>query len=125
MKRRDFVTGLGAGAVAAGAAGCGPQAGSGACEGGSDLRLSWKMVTTWPSNLPGLGTSATYLADKITALSGGRLTVKVYAAGELVPAFEIFDAVSQGTAELGHGASYYWKGKSEAAQFFTAVPFGM
>ncbi|MEL7448823.1 MAG: TRAP transporter substrate-binding protein [Pseudomonadota bacterium] len=126
IKRREFVTGLGAGAVAAGVAGCAPQGGSVECEGaGSGERLNWKMVTTWPANLPGLGTSATYLADKITKLSGGRLTVKVYAAGELVPAFEIFDAVSQGTAELGHGAGYYWTGKSEAAQFFTAVPFGM
>ena len=42
-----------------------------------------------------------------------------------MPAFEVFDAVSSGTAELGHGAAYYWKGKSEAAQFFAAVPFGM
>ena len=126
MRRREFVTGLGAGAVAAGVAGCAPQSGSVECDGaGSQERLNWKMVTTWPSNLPGLGTSATYLANKITALSGGRLTVKVYAAGELVPAFEIFDAVSQGTAELGHGAAYYWTGKSEAAQFFAAVPFGM
>ena len=49
----------------------------------------------------------------------------MYGAGELVPAFEVFDAVSRGTAEMGHGAAYYWKGKSEAAQFFAAVPFGM
>jgi TRAP-type mannitol/chloroaromatic compound transport system substrate-binding protein len=58
-------------------------------------------------------------------MSGGRLTVKVYGASELVPAFEVFDAVSSGTAQMGHGAAYYWKGKSEAAQFFAAVPFGM
>jgi TRAP-type mannitol/chloroaromatic compound transport system substrate-binding protein len=58
-------------------------------------------------------------------MSGGRLQVKVYGAKELVPPFEVFDAVSAGTAEMGHGAAYYWKGKSEAAQFFSAVPFGM
>ena len=58
-------------------------------------------------------------------MSGGRIEVKVYGAGELVPAFEIFDAVSRGTAEMGHGAAYYWKGKSEAAQFFASVPFGL
>jgi TRAP-type mannitol/chloroaromatic compound transport system substrate-binding protein len=58
-------------------------------------------------------------------MSGGRIKVKVYGAKELVPAFEVFDAVSQGTAEIGHGAAYYWKGKSEAAQFFAAMPFGM
>ena len=85
----------------------------------------WKMVTAWPKNYPGLGTSAERLAERINAMSGGRLTIKVYAAGELVPALEVFDAVSRGTAELGHGASYYWKGKVPTAQFFTSVPFGL
>ncbi|QLF93644.1 TRAP transporter substrate-binding protein [Pseudomonas sp. ABC1] len=85
----------------------------------------WKMVTAWPKNYPGLGTSAERLAERVTAMSGGRLTIKVYAAGELVPAMEVFDTVSRGTAELGHGASYYWKGKVPTAQFFTSVPFGL
>ena len=58
-------------------------------------------------------------------MSGGRLTVKVFGAGQLVPAFEVFDAVSQGTAQMGHGASYYWTGKTKAAAFFTSVPFGL
>jgi hypothetical protein len=58
-------------------------------------------------------------------MSAGRLTIKVYAGGELVPPLEVFYAVSRGTAELGHGAAYYWKGKVPAAQFFTAVPFGL
>src|SRR5690606_17002558 len=87
--------------------------------------FQWKMVTSWPKNFPGLGTSAERLAERINAMSGGRLTVKVYAAGELVPALEVFDAVSRGTAELGHGTPYYWKGKVPAAQFFGAVPFGL
>jgi len=87
--------------------------------------IKWKMVTTWPKNFPGLGTGANHLAELINTMSGGRLHVKVYGAKELVPAFEVFDAVSSGTAQMGHGASYYWKGKSEAAQFFSAVPFGL
>jgi TRAP-type mannitol/chloroaromatic compound transport system substrate-binding protein len=87
--------------------------------------IKWKMVTTWPKNFPGLGTSANELAELITQMSAGRLQVKVYGAGEIVPAFEVFDAVSRGTAQMGHGAAYYWKGKSEAAQFFSAVPFGL
>jgi TRAP-type mannitol/chloroaromatic compound transport system substrate-binding protein len=86
---------------------------------------TWKMVTTWPKNFPGLGTGANHLAEIIGQMSGGRLTIKVYGAGELVPAFGIFDAVSRGTAEMGHGAAYYWKGKHEASQFFAAVPFGL
>ena len=83
------------------------------------------MVTTWPKNFPGLGTGANNLARLITEMSGGRIDVKVYGAKELVPAFEVFDAVSRGTAEMGHGAAYYWKGKNEAFQFFSTVPFGL
>ncbi len=87
--------------------------------------IEWKMVTTWPKNFPGLGTGANNLADLIGSMSGGRINVKVYGAKELVGALEIFDAVSRGTAEMGHGAAYYWKGKTRAAQFFAAVPFGL
>ena len=82
------------------------------------------MVMTWPSKFPGLGTGAERLADSITAATDGRLTVKLYGAGELVPAFESFDTVSQGTADMMHAASYYWVGKSQGFAFFTAVPFG-
>lgn len=85
----------------------------------------WKMVTTWPKNFPGLGTGANDLAKLINEMSNGRIKVKVYGAKELVGALETFDAVSRGTAELGHGAGYYWKGKVPAGQFFTAVPFGL
>jgi TRAP-type mannitol/chloroaromatic compound transport system substrate-binding protein len=127
MDRRRFL----ASTAIAGAAGTLAACGGGtapAVEGGSAAparRIQWKMVTSWPLNFPGLGTGAAKLAELIGKLSGGRLTVKVYGAGELVPAFEVFDAVAQGTAEIGHSGAYYWKGKSEAAQFFSAVPFGM
>jgi TRAP-type mannitol/chloroaromatic compound transport system substrate-binding protein len=82
-------------------------------------------VTSWPPKFPGLGIAVDNLAAKIAQASNGRLQIKVYGGGELVPAFEVFDAVSRGTVEMGHDASYYHKGKVEAAQFFTAVPFGM
>lgn len=85
----------------------------------------WKMVTTWPKNFPGLGTGANYFAELIEEMSNGRIKVEVFGGGELVGPLEVFDAVSRGTAELGHGAAYYWKGKSEAAQLFAAVPFGL
>jgi TRAP-type mannitol/chloroaromatic compound transport system substrate-binding protein len=85
----------------------------------------WKIVTTWPKNLPGLGAGPENFARLIDEMSGGRLTARVYGAGEMVPAFEVFDAVSQGVADAGHGAAYYWKGKIPASVFFTAVPFGM
>lgn len=87
--------------------------------------IKWKMVTAWPKNFPGLGTGAEFLAKLIEEMSDGRIQVKVYAAGELVPPFEVFDAVSSGTAQMGHAASLYWKGKNAATQFFTGVPFGL
>jgi TRAP-type mannitol/chloroaromatic compound transport system substrate-binding protein len=122
MKRRDFLAGA---AAAAGVAACGQVEESGAPAAKPAETFKWKMVTTWPPGFPGLGTGAENLARRIQQASGGRITVQVYAAGELVPAFEAFDAVSSGTADIGHGAAYYWKGKVEAAQFFAATPFGM
>lgn len=87
--------------------------------------VEWKMVTAWPKNLPGPGLSAERLAASIGRLSDGRLTVKVFAAGELVPALETFDAVSGGTAEMAHTAAIYWQGKMPAAPLFTTAPFGL
>lgn len=126
MKRRQLLTaaGLGLGAVALSA--CSDQTATIAEHRAQpEQRLRWKMVTSWPQNFPGLGTTAQRFAETVHNLSNGRLSVQVFAAGELVPALEVFDAVSSGTAELGHSAAYYWKGKSPAAPFFTAVPFGM
>ncbi|MEN8217685.1 MAG: TRAP transporter substrate-binding protein [Pseudomonadota bacterium] len=85
----------------------------------------WKMVTTWPPNFPIFQTGVEQLAKDIEIMSGGRLKVKVFAGGELVPPLQAFDAVSQGTVEMGHGAAYYWAGKVPAAQFMSGVPFGM
>ena len=82
-------------------------------------------MTTWPKNFPGLGTAPENFAKNVERMSNGRLKIKVFGAGQLVPAFEVFDAVSQGTAQIGHGASYYWKGKVPASVFYTAVPFGL
>ena len=87
--------------------------------------FEWKLVTTWPKNLPALGTAPERLAETVEVMSAGRLKIKVYAAGELVPAFEVFDAVSEGNAEMGHGAAYYWRGKAAIATVFATVPFGM
>lgn len=83
------------------------------------------MTTTWPKDLPGLGTAAQRLADRIATLSEGQMEVQVYATGELVPAFEAFDAVASGNVDMYHGADYYWQSKSKAFNFFTAVPMGM
>ena len=112
--------------------GCGADSGnSAAAESASGQQAApqkvykWKMVTTWPKNFPGLGTAAENFSTMVGKMSGGRLEVKVYGAGQLVPAMETFDAVSQGTAEMGHSSAYYWKGKTRASAFFTSVPFGL
>ena len=125
MKRRQLIGGAGLAALAGGLSACGSRGASDCAASDGQQVRHWKMVTAWPNNFPGLGSGAAQLAEMITAASGGRITIKVYAGGELVPPFEVFDAVSRGTAEIGHAAAYYWKGKSEAAPFFCAVPFGM
>jgi len=124
MQRRKLIQGLGLGAIAAATAACAKKAEQ--TETAADTRtFNWRMATTWPPNFPGLGTGASELARRVEACSGGRLKIKVYGANELVPAFEVFDAVSAGTVEMGHGAAYYWKGKIPSASFFASVPFGL
>ena len=118
MKRRSFLKSATAGSTAAAASTL-------ACPSHFPQGLQeWRMVTSWPKGLPGLGTGAERLAENITVLTGGRITVKVYSAGELVPAFGVFDAVAEGTAQLGHDAAYYHLGKSEGCAFYTAFPWG-
>lgn len=113
-------------------AGCGQGAssrGEGHSPGGQNQaqqsEFRWKLVTTWPKNYPGLGMAPEQFARLVEGMSSGRLKIKVYGDGQLVPAMEVFDAVSRGTSEMGHGAAYYWKGKIPSSVFFTAVPFGL
>lgn len=88
-------------------------------------KIKWKLVTSWPKNFPGLGRAPETFADYVNTMSGGRLEVTVYGAGELVPGFEVFNAVSSGSVQMGHAGAYYWKGKIPAAPIFSAIPFGM
>ncbi|WP_022669377.1 TRAP transporter substrate-binding protein [Desulfospira joergensenii] len=134
-KRRDFIKNVGVGAAALGTAGLAGVLSS--CKGQKQEEskeavketpkaktYTWKMATTWPPHFPMLGESADNIAKWVDEMSNGRLKIDVYGGGELVPPLGVFDAVSQGTVEMGHGAAYYWAGKSPAAQFFAAVPFG-
>ncbi len=129
ISRKQFLNTSGMGLVGLGLSGCilgdqapkAPQAATEFEEGA----YQWRMVTTWPPDFPILGEAANAFAEEVRRMSGGRIQIQVYGGGELVPPLEAFDAVRQGTAEVGCGASYYWSGKSKAAQFFAAVPFGM
>lgn len=118
MRRRELLKIGGSGALALGA-------GKAAAKAQDSQVFNWKMVMVWPKNYPGLATVMQWFADQVKQQSGGRLNITLYGAGELVPAFEVFNAVADGSAEMGHGPAYYWKGKMPAAEIFTAVPFGM
>jgi TRAP-type mannitol/chloroaromatic compound transport system substrate-binding protein len=83
------------------------------------------MVMPWPKGAPGVGVNAERFVERVRAMSGGRLDIRLFAAGELVPPFESFDAVQSGTADLLHGTPYYWVGKSKAFNYFTTIPFGL
>src|SRR5699024_3475945 len=68
------------------------------------------MVMAWPKGAPGVGVNAERFARRLERLSGGRLEISFYGAGELVPPFGVLDAVSGGTADLAHSSPYYWAG---------------
>ena len=130
MKRKDFLKKVAIGTVglAAVTTSCRndeavSSTGAPAIHTGKKYR--WNMLTTWPPNYPIIGEGCEKFAQWIKEMSGGRLTIKVYGGGELVPALEAFDAVTSGTAEMAHGSAYYWAGKAPAAQFFGSIPFGM
>lgn len=120
MKRREFLKKAGAGTAAAVAA-TAIQAPAVIAK----KSYRWRMVTTWPPKLPVLQTGADRFAKRVEEMSDGRLKIEVYAGGELVPPFGSFDAVSNGTVQVGSSASYYWAGKEPASQWFCAVPFGL
>lgn len=118
MKRRDFITKSVLGGTAVAAASLATPAIA------QDV-IEWRMVHSWPKGLPGVGVGADRLAERINVMSGGRLKITVFAAGELVPALGCMDAVMDGTAEMGHDASFYHVGKHPAQAIMFAVPFGM
>jgi TRAP-type mannitol/chloroaromatic compound transport system substrate-binding protein len=91
----------------------------------AEPRLNWRLVTSWPKGRAGPGVSAQRIVDRINIMSGGRLRIELFGAGEIVPPLGILDAISNGTVEMGHTAALYWQGKMPAAGFFTTVPFGL
>ena len=119
MERREFIKTAGVGAIAAGAM----IAGAPAVRAEKTIEIT--MVTTWPRDFPGLGTGAQRFAQRLTDMTNGRMKVNYFAAGERVKAFDSFDEVASGNAQMYHGAEYYWKGKHAGFPYFAAVPFGL
>ncbi|WP_421891272.1 TRAP transporter substrate-binding protein [Marinoscillum sp.] len=125
--RRDFVKKVGGSMAMVGALGvaaCTPEEKK-SININFNNTYRWKMTTTWPPNFPVVGEGCKMMAEWVRKMSGGRMEITVYGGGELIPALEGFDAVSNGAVEMNHGAAYYWAGKLPAAPFFTCVPFGM
>lgn len=119
MRRRDFTKLAAASAVGAVAAPAIARA---------QTTFNWKMTSFYGPNAAFYSTgpgSAKDLIKRIEEMSNGRLKIQFYGAGELIPAAEGFDAVSSGVVEMNYANSYFWTGKSFAAQYFTAVPFGL
>jgi len=120
MKRREFIKKAG---VAAGAAGAAVIAGVPVARASKTVEIT--MVTTWPRDFPGLGTSAQRFAKRLSDMTNGRMKVNYYAAGERVKAFDSFDEVASGNAQMYHAVEYYWKGKHAGFSYFGSVPFGL
>ncbi len=89
-----------------------------------EKKVLLKVPVCFPTVLPGLGTTITWLAERIESVSGGSMKMKVYEPNKLVAPFEILDAVSKGKVNAGYSTAGYWAGKIPASPFFTAVPFG-
>ncbi|MFT6155536.1 MAG: TRAP-type mannitol/chloroaromatic compound transport system substrate-binding protein [Neolewinella sp.] len=117
MKRRDLLKGAATGAAAAASTLAAPAI--------AQDRIEINMVATWGRDFPGLGTGAQRFAERLSAMTDGRMQVNYFAAGERVKAFDSFDEVASGNAQMYHAAEYYWKGKHPGFAYFTAVPFGL
>jgi TRAP-type mannitol/chloroaromatic compound transport system substrate-binding protein len=117
MKRRSFLkkaaAGLAVGGVAAPAI------------AQSQPTIQWRLAASWPKSLDTLFGGAELVAKRVAEMTDGKFQIRAFAAGEIVPALQVLDAVQAGTVELGHTATYYFFGKDPAFALGTAVPFGM
>ena len=128
MQRRHLLRHLAlgtTGAIAATACQSGTGSSESAANAPSRPRIKWRMVTSWPPSLDTIHGGAKLLAERVAAMTEDRFTISVYAAGEIVPALNVLDAVQAGTVECGHTSSYYYIGKNPALAFGTSVPFGL
>src|SRR5690242_10483725 len=116
MRRRQF---LAAGAAAAVTAVARPAVAQ------SQPPLKWRMVASWPKSLDTIFGACETIAKYVAAATDGRFQIQTFAAGEIVPALQVLDAVQNGTVEMGHTATYYYTGKNPTWALFCAAPFGL
>ena len=117
MKRRQFLTAMGAGAAATAIAA--PAIAQ------SSPALKWRLTASWPKSLDTLYGTCENFAKYVSEATDGKFQIQAFAAGEIVPGLQVLDAVQNGTVELGHSAQYYYIGKDPTWALFCAVPFGL
>jgi TRAP-type mannitol/chloroaromatic compound transport system substrate-binding protein len=126
MKRRKFIATAGAGIAGASIVGCGNAAEPGSAPSiQTSPRVTWRLASSFSRSLDTIYGAADILAERLSALTDGKFTIRNYPGGELVPALEVLGSVQNGTVQMGHSASYYYTGKNPALAFDTCVPFGM
>jgi TRAP-type mannitol/chloroaromatic compound transport system substrate-binding protein len=118
MRRRAFIAtgGLGLAGAAALAAPAIAQ---------SQPEIKWRLASSFPKSLDTIYGAAEYMAKRVAEATDNRFQIRVFAGGEIVPPFQVLDAVQNNTVEMGHSASYYFVGKDPTFAFDCTVPFGM
>ena len=127
MKRRKFIVAAGTGLVGASIVGCNSsdgETGAGPAIQTSP-RVTWRLASSFSRSLDTIYGASDVLAERVSAITDGKFTIRSYPGGELVPALEVLGSVQNGTVQMGHSASYYYTGKNPALAFDTCVPFGM
>jgi TRAP-type mannitol/chloroaromatic compound transport system substrate-binding protein len=117
MKRRQFLTAIGAGAGAISIAK--PAIAQ------SMPETKWRLTASWPRSLDTIYGAAEVFAKAVAEVTDNKFQIQVFAAGEIVPGLNAADAVSNGAVEMAHTSSYYYVGKDPTYAFGTAVPFGL
>ncbi|MFV9504453.1 MAG: TRAP transporter substrate-binding protein [Oscillochloridaceae bacterium umkhey_bin13] len=144
MKRRDFlrgaaagVAGLSAAALTAcaapavspttqpGAAGGDAPAAQAPAQASSMPMIEWQMPTSWTASIPVLLGAAEFFAQRVSELTEGRMRITAAPGGQIVPGLQIVEAIENGTAPIGHTASFYWVGRDPAWAIGTTLPFGL
>src|SRR5438270_4825804 len=119
MDRRKFLARGGVAAVTAAAA---AQA---VAQAPALPNVRWRCASSFPKSLDTIYGGGEVIAKRVEAITGGKFQIRVFAAGEIVPAFGVVDAIQQNTVECAHTASYYFVGKNKTFAFDTTIPFGL
>jgi len=117
MKRREFLRAAGVGMAAAAVAK--PAIAQ------SMPEIKWRCTSSFPKSLDTIYGAAEIFAKAVAEATDNKFQIQVFAGGEIVPGLQALDAVSSGTVEMAHTASYYYVGKDPTFAFATAVPFGL